>query len=206
MIDVLFIQGASKGAHVADAKLAASLAEHLGADYKVRYPRMPREDEPRYGAWASTFSNELAEANSPLVFVGHSLGASFLLRYLALNDIEPRPLGVFLAAAPYVGGLGWPGVDFELPAQASARLQEMRVFFFQGGADEVVPAAHMTLYEKALPHATVRRLPGRNHQLDDDLTEIAAAIRQPAQLPNVRHERRAKGREAGLGTPAGTRS
>ena len=38
------------------------------------------------------------------------------------------------------------------------------MFFFQGGADEVVPAAHMTLYEKALPHATVRRLPGRQRE------------------------------------------
>lgn len=178
MIDVLFIQGASRGAHAADAKLVASLTEHLGADYSVRYPRMPNEDEPKYSAWASTFSKELAAAASQVVLVAHSIGVCFMLRYLALNEIKPPPLGVFLAAAPFIGEHGWQDADFELPVRASKELRQIKMFFFQGGADETVPAAHLALYEQVFPHATVRRLPGRNHQLDDDLTEIAAAIRR----------------------------
>ena len=63
-----------------------------------------------------------------------------------------------------------------LNRRANETLRPERIFF-HGGADEAVPAAHVTLYEKVFPHATVRRLPGRNHQLDGELTEIAAAIR-----------------------------
>jgi hypothetical protein len=32
------------------------------------------------------------------------------------------------------------------------------------------------MYAKALPDAVVRRLPGRNHQLDGDMTEVARDI------------------------------
>jgi predicted alpha/beta hydrolase family esterase len=176
MIEVLFIQGASEGAHQADATLAASLAGQLGPDYQLRYPRMPREEDPEYSAWASAFSKELAASAPPLLIVGHSLGASFALRYLALNDVEPKPLGVFLAAAPFIGEQGWQG-DFELPKQAGTRLRQLSLFFFQGTADEVVPPAHLRLYEKTFPCARFQSLPGRNHQLDDDMTELAAAIR-----------------------------
>ena len=177
MIDLLFIQGAGEGAHRADAKLAESLAEHLGADFKVGYPRMPREEEPGYSAWASTFSKELASVAPPFVLVGHSLGASFMLRYLSLNEVDPRPLGLFLVAAPFIGDGGWQVAEFALPTQAGAKLQRMRMFFFQGDSDEVVPGAHLDLYEKVFPHAAAHRLSGRGHQLDDDLAEVATAIR-----------------------------
>jgi len=177
MTDVLFIQGGGDGAHDADAKLAASLATHLDAGYKVRYPAMPAEEDPKYAAWASTLSKELASAQAGFVLVAHSLGASLVLRYLALNAVEPTPAGVFLVSAPFIGQRGWSGADFELPLQAAAKLRTTRMFFYHGDADEVVPAAHLGLYEQAFAHATVRLLPARNHQLDDDLSAIAADIR-----------------------------
>jgi predicted alpha/beta hydrolase family esterase len=177
MVDVLLVQGASKGAHAYDAKLAASLASQLGATYKVHFPRMPREEEPEYAAWAQALSNELAGLTTArLVLVGHSLGASFLLRYLALNDVAPELLGVFLVAAPFIGEGGWRGTDFSLPA-TSERLNHLRLSFFQGDADETVPAEHLALYEEVFPQALVRRLAGRDHQLNDNLAEIAAEIR-----------------------------
>src|SRR5215470_5088718 len=168
MTDVLFIQGASEGAHEADARLAASLARHLSAEYNLRYPQMPAEDDPRYAAWASTLAEELAAAESTFVLVGHSLGACLVLRYLALNAVKREPVGVFLASAPFIGKRGWSDAEFELPTQAGTKLHKMRMFFYQGSADEVVPAAHLSLYEEAFPHATVRLLPAQNHQLDDD--------------------------------------
>jgi hypothetical protein len=38
---VLFIQGAGKGAHEEDGKLVMSLRDGLGTEYNVRYPKMP---------------------------------------------------------------------------------------------------------------------------------------------------------------------
>lgn len=41
MIDVLFVQGGGKGAHDADAPLADSLQDALGATHTVHFPRSP---------------------------------------------------------------------------------------------------------------------------------------------------------------------
>lgn len=48
---------------------------------------------------------------------------------------------------------------------------------FHGTADETVPIAHVDLYKRAIPAATVTKLSGRDHQLNDDLSEVAAVIR-----------------------------
>lgn len=59
------------------------------------------------------------------------------------------------------------------------------ILFIQGGGeggyeadkrlalyDETVPFSHLKLYVKKIPHATFREIPGRGHQLNNDLTEI----------------------------------
>ena len=42
--------------------------------------------------------------------------------------------------------------------------------------DDTVPPAHADLYARAMPQAQVHRLPGRDHQLNNDLGEVASAI------------------------------
>ena len=49
-------------------------------------------------------------------------------------------------------------------------------FFFHGTADETAPIAHVELYKRAVRQARVRKLAGRDHQLNGDLSEVAAEI------------------------------
>jgi pimeloyl-ACP methyl ester carboxylesterase len=53
----------------------------------------------------------------------------------------------------------------------------VRVHVFHGLQDENVPPSHAGLYAVAIPQAQVRQLPGRDHQLNNDLSEVAEAIR-----------------------------
>jgi fermentation-respiration switch protein FrsA (DUF1100 family) len=50
------------------------------------------------------------------------------------------------------------------------------VFLFHGTVDKSVALAHVELYAKAIPHAVVRTLADRDHQLGNDLSEVARAI------------------------------
>jgi fermentation-respiration switch protein FrsA (DUF1100 family) len=52
------------------------------------------------------------------------------------------------------------------------------VYFYHGSADDTVPLAHVELYAGAVPGAHVRRLAGRDHQLDNRLAEVASDIRR----------------------------
>ena len=176
---VLFVQGGGEGAYQADARLAASLASELGPGYEVRYPPMPDEASPDYRAWRQRLSEEFASLGGDAVLVGHSLGASILLKTIAEGENRPAFKGLFLVAAPYWGGEGWgEWEEVELSDGEIERLSEaVPVFLYHSRDDEEVPYAHLDLHAKAIPRARVRRLAGRNHQLDDDLSEVAADIR-----------------------------
>jgi predicted alpha/beta hydrolase family esterase len=176
---VLFVQGAGAGAHDEDAKLAASLQRELGGDYAVRYPRMPDEDSPDDKAWGKRVMEEVASMGDGAVIVGHSAGAvTVLLTILA----APRRLdiaGIFLIAAPFFGEGGWQFEGFAMPTGWAEELPaQTPLFLYHGQDDEIVPFAHVDLYAEALPRAQVRRLDGRNHQLNEDLGVVAADIKR----------------------------
>lgn len=175
---VLFVHGGGAGAYDDDAKLAASLREKLGPSYDVRYPRMPNEADPEYRIWKQTICDELAAMGDGPILVGHSIGASVVIRVLANGDIDQYVAGVFLVAAPFWHDHEiWRWKEVELPKRAGASLpKSLPVFLYHGREDEIVPFSHVELYAKALPQAVVRRLDGRNHQLNDDLSEVASDI------------------------------
>ncbi len=82
-----------------------------------------------------------------------------------------------LIAATFIGEGGWPDDAFELPKDLGARLPHgARVHVFHGLQDETVPRSHADLYAQAIPPAQVHRLPGRDHQLNDDLGNVARVI------------------------------
>ncbi len=53
----------------------------------------------------------------------------------------------------------------------------MPIYLYHGSEDDTAPYAHVDLYKQAIPQAHVRKLEGRDHQLNDDLSEVAADIR-----------------------------
>jgi hypothetical protein len=179
MRDVLFVQGAGAGVHAEwDVHLVESLRRELGSSYAVHYPRMPDEADPTLAAWRPVLERELAALRPGAVAVGHSAGGTMLIHVLA--DAAPAAglAAVVLIAAPFIGDGGWaseelaprPDLAERLPADAS-------VLLYHGEADAEVPVTHVELYAAAIPRAQVRRLPGRDHQLDNDLSEVARDIR-----------------------------
>jgi predicted alpha/beta hydrolase family esterase len=177
---ILFIQGGGAGAHDEwDNKLVASLARELGQGYDIRYPRMPNEADPSYPAWKSALEREFGVLADGAILVGHSIGGTILINALAEQVSGREVAGVFLISAPFVGTGGWPGEDFALSPDLGSRLpQATPIYLYHGSDDDTAPCAHVDLYKQAIPHARVRKLEGRDHQLNDDLSEVAADIRQ----------------------------
>ena len=56
---------------------------------------------------------------------------------------------------------------------------------YHGRDDDTAPLAHVELYTRALPSAHVRRLANRDHQLNNDLSEVANDIRQLGSDPKL---------------------
>jgi predicted alpha/beta hydrolase family esterase len=176
---VLFVHGGGEGAHEEDEKLAANLRDVLGAAYDVRHPKMPDEDSPEYEAWKKRIAKELAASDGEVILVGHSLGASILLKQLSEEKAEKLVAGLFLISAPYWGTEDWEVSEYELQENFASKLPEgLPMFFYHSRDDEVVPFAHLALYKEKLPQATFRELDGRGHQFNDDLSEVARDIKR----------------------------
>jgi predicted alpha/beta hydrolase family esterase len=175
---ILFIQSGGAGTHDEwDNKLVDSVRRELGSGYDISYPRMPNEDDPSYPAWKAAIMAEIAGLDDGPIVMGHSVGGTILINAIAVAPPKQKLAGVFLIAAPFVGAGGWPSDDIST-ANLGARLPpETPVYLYHGRSDDTVPIAHADLYEDAIPGAVVRRLPNRDHQLNDDLTEVAADIR-----------------------------
>jgi predicted alpha/beta hydrolase family esterase len=175
---VLFIHGGGQGAYEADKELAANLRDELGAAYDVRCPEMPDEESPEYEAWKEEIEQELATLDGEVILVGHSLGALILLKYVSEVKMGKPVAGLFLVATPYVGTGGWEFEEDALREDFAATLPlRLPVFLYHSHDDEVVPFAHLALYEAKLPQATIHEFDGRGHQFDNDLSEVARAIK-----------------------------
>jgi len=176
---VLFVQGGGRDVHDSwDNRLVASLEKELGREYTVRYPRMPNEANPDATAWKKAIGQEIRRLSDGVLLVGHSIGAAILLDYVADGNLERRPSGIFLIATPFIGDGGWPSDDLRPSKELGSLLpRSAPLYLYQGRDDETVPFSHVGMFAKALPRAKIRRLQGRDHQLNDDLSEVARDIR-----------------------------
>lgn len=175
---VLFLQGSGAGVHDEwDDKLVDSLRRGLGDDGEVHYPRLPDEDAPTYAGWSAAIRRELSAMQEGAV-VGHSAGGAVLINMVADRPPPYRLAAIILVSVPFFGPGGWPTDEFEALSDLGARLPfGVPVHVIHGLEDCTVPVAHAELYARAIPQARLHLLPGRDHQLNDDLSEIAALVR-----------------------------
>ena len=179
MRQVLFVQGGGEDVHDQwDNKLVDSLRSELGPDYEIHYPVMPNEADPNYAAWKQVLERELAAIEHGSIVVGHSVGGTILINVLAERTPQSTLGAVCLIAAPFIGAGGWKSEDIEPRSDLAARLpSDVPIFLYHGRNDETVPFAHVELYAWAIPRAHVRGLANRDHQLNNNLSELASDIR-----------------------------
>lgn len=182
MRQVLFVQGGGEGVHDQwDNQLVDSLRNELGPDYEIHYPVMPNEADPKYAVWKRALEQEFAALEHGAIVIGHSVGGTILIHVLAEQAPQSSLRAICLIAAPFLGSGGWTSEDIEPRSDLAARLpRDVPIFLYHGRNDDTVPFAHVELYARAIPRATVRRLANRDHQLNNILSELASDIRQLA--------------------------
>jgi predicted alpha/beta hydrolase family esterase len=178
---VLFIHGGgdnSDEAYKADSILANSLQEALDNGYKVSFPHMKEERLPDFG-WPQQISDEINKIGADLFLVGHSLGASMILKYLTEMQVSKKIKAVYLLAPPH-----WTGTEdwkqgLKLKDDFAEKLpNDIPIFLYQCMDDDVVPYTQYTWYVQKLPHATVHAMKNGGHQFNNDLSFLAEDIKK----------------------------
>jgi predicted alpha/beta hydrolase family esterase len=177
--NVIFIHcsGTQSGYH-GSTPLINYLKEETKTEFNILHPSMPSPQSPSYKAWKSVMNKSNLSQGS--IVMGHSLGASVLLKYLSEQTPFLALEALFLIATPFWGLPDWTHGDYLLPNDfAKALVNVKRTFFYHSTDDDVVGFDHLEAYSSYLPKATFRVLNGQGHYfasgipvLVDDLQTI----------------------------------
>jgi predicted alpha/beta hydrolase family esterase len=146
---------------------------------------MPDEGNPSYARWSTAIRREMASLDDGAVVAGHSVGAAIVLNALAQQAPEKGLGAIVLIAPSFVGEGGWRSAEFEPNERPRREAASRCADVFHGLRDETAPPSHADLYALAIPQAQVHQLPGRDHQLNNDMSEVAETIRMNRSRPGT---------------------
>jgi len=154
------------------------LASVLGNEYDVIAPAMPNKSNAKYREWKIWFEKIIPFLNDGVIFVGHSLGGTFLVKFLSENRFPKKIRATFLVAPPYDAlDSDYTLADFIVPDRLEL-LQEQGgdIFLYHSKDDVVVPFADLEKYRNALPEARVSVFNDRGHFNQEVFPELVSAI------------------------------
>lgn len=186
-IDVLFIHSAGmQDGEQGSAPLLWQLRTALGPDVRIASPAMPSPDDPSSEAWRREIAKRMAAAPPPTALVGHSLGASMLLKHLSEDDGRVDAVGLFLVATPFWRRQDEDTREFALREGFARSLPDtLAIHFYHGEDDDVVPIEHLARYAAAVPQATFTRVPHGGHVFRDGLDVLVRDLRALAASRGV---------------------
>ena len=157
------------------------LQDQLGSGFDVYLPQMPNKQNAQYEEWKLWFEKYIQLLDDNTVFIGYSLGAIFLVKYLSENVLSKRIKATFLLGTPFDN----EGMDKE-PLNSFLRVGELKnfekqagkLFFYHSEDDFAVPFNHLSKYQKELPLAQFRSLKDRNHFLQAEVPELIIDIKK----------------------------
>jgi len=154
------------------------LMDELGDTYNVTQPRFPNAQNAKYEEWKLMFEKYLPLLPEETIFIGHSLGGSFLATYLNKEKLPFDASATVLIAPPF-------SVDGERALVEFSPGDSLELFKKQGGEihlfhsedDAVVPFAELDKYKAALPEAVPHVFKDRGHFNQEDFPELVECIR-----------------------------
>lgn len=159
--------------------LVTYLKKELGKDFDISFPIIEKPEAPTYAMWKKMFKEHFKKIRTPLILIGHSLGASTLLKYLSEEKPHVSIAGIFLVSTPHWGEKNWEFDDFKLSRNFASALNNIpKIYLYQSVKDPTVPFEHLKFYKKAFPSATIRALPGTDHVFAKGLPQLVNDIKK----------------------------
>lgn len=152
-----------------------NLQEDLGKEYSVLYPKMPSPLNAKYKEWEIYFKEVLKWVEDGAIFVGHSLGGLFLLKYIDGHYGMKSIKGVVFVSSPVPGKEGF--ADFQLPpSHFPERFGQVHIFHSQD--DTTVPAKEAYLLQSMFIDSTMHMSKDGGHFTNTEhLPELVKVIK-----------------------------
>ena len=154
-----------------------SLPEFLGEGFEVIQPSMPNKQNAHYDEWKIWFEKYLPFLRDDVILIGHSLGGTFLAKYLSENDFPKKIRATLLVAAVFdLSRHTLADFALELPL-TKLEQQAGEIYLFQSKDDEVVLYENVELYVQQLPNAKLISFEDRGHFHQEVFPELVDVIK-----------------------------
>ena len=156
-----------------------NLQEELGDEFEVIAPKMPNKINAKYLEWKIWFEKFIPYITEGVILVGHSLGGSFLVKFLSENDMPKKIRGTFLVAPVYDEDSDYYSLaDFKLPDNLSGfEKQGGQIFIYHSEDDPVVPFNNLGKFKEKLISAKTIIFKNKQHFGQEKLPEIVKDIK-----------------------------
>ena len=173
----LFREGAKEVTKLIRGWLA-SLQTALGEEYHINYPELKSDGSAPDFGWVRQIGGKISETTGDIILVGHSLGASLILKYLSENSAAREITGIFLVATPFWNGNEDWQRGLKLQENFAEKLPRYApLFFYHCQDDEEVPFSSLDHYKQNINWAVFREIKQGGHQLNNQLTLVANDIK-----------------------------
>jgi hypothetical protein len=156
-----------------------TLKEVLGTEYEVLLPEMPNKMNAKYLEWEIWFDKHVPFLRDSVILVGHSLGASFFLRYLSERALPVSIRALYLVAAPYFSSIQKEGGDFRFDVASLRAITEVveEIVLVHSSDDEVVPFGNLNLLKETFSEARIMEFGDRGHFNQELFPELIEDIK-----------------------------
>jgi uncharacterized protein len=152
------------------------IAEQL-TDTDVLLPTFPNGANAQFDEWSRYFEKILPFLGGDVQFVGHSLGAMFLAKFLQHNTLPQPVRRIILVAGRYSDVLYDVG-SFELVDTSRVPESADEVHLFHSEDDNVVPFADIHKFAHDMPSAQLHTFTDRGHFNGTTFPELLQLLKQ----------------------------
>ena len=151
----------------------------LWNDYEVINPIMPNKGFADYNEWKIMFEKTFQYLRNDVILLGHSLGATFLIKYLNKNNFPKKIKKIFLIA--------WAFEDDDLEVLwnfnfdkklKNLKKHENKLVFFQSKDDEVVLYSDLEKFRKIFLTSKYHIFENRWHFIWKEFRELLSEIKK----------------------------
>lgn len=179
--EILFIQGAGNVTTEQEQVIVDALRINLGDEFTIIYPPMPEADYPTYLAWNDVLTTNLKNLSGKIILLGHSLGASIILKHFSSVPVPDKIIGMILFGPPYWKDQNWDVSEYVIEDNFVPNLSKLKnIYFYYSLDDEVIPYTHLESYQKLLPQANWRIISGVDHSYHGAITDMIKDIQELA--------------------------
>ena len=151
------------------------LSYKLKADgYDWIFMEMPCKENADYKAWQLWFERLLPYLKDGVILIGHSLGGSFLLKYLSENILNLE-IGQLHLVAPAIEVESNPGLDdfaTDLNIWSGFKTEPKALYIYHSIDDPVVPFEDSQKFKQIYSKANLYKFNDRHHFIGEDLPEL----------------------------------